>query len=99
MNILRRRVLVGVDDGAHARPVAELARLVQAHDSPVVLSTGTGASADLSSVLAVMDLAIAAGDEVTLEVADSPAAPALLDALEAVLSPSDSPDRSAAGRR
>jgi phosphotransferase system HPr (HPr) family protein len=88
MSTLRRRVVVGVDDGAHARPVAELARLVQAHDSPVVLSTAGGESADLSSVLAVMDLAIAAGDEVTLEVADSPAAHALLDALEAVLSPS-----------
>lgn len=87
MSMLRRRVVVGVDDGAHARPVAELARLVQAHGSPVVLSTATGETADLSSVLAVMDLAIAAGDEVTFEVADSPAAPALLDALEAVLRP------------
>lgn len=88
MNILRRRVVVGVDDGAHARPVATLARLAQAHKSPVLLATSTGSSADLSSVLAVMDLAIATGDEVTLEVADSPAAAALLDALEAVLSPS-----------
>jgi phosphotransferase system HPr (HPr) family protein len=88
MSTLRRRVVVGVDDGAHARPVAELARLVQAHGSRVVLSTDAGESADLSSVLAVMDLAIAAGDEVTLEVTDSPTAPALLDALEAVLDPS-----------
>lgn len=84
--MLRRRVRVGVDDGAHARPVAELARLAQAHDAPVLLTTSSGASAELTSVLAVMDLAIAAGDEVTFEVADSPTSPALLDALERVLS-------------
>lgn len=86
MTMLRRRVTVGVDDGAHARPVAELARLAQAHGSPVRLTT-RGGTADLTSVLAVMDLAIVAGDEVTLEVADSAGAPALLDALEAVLRP------------
>ncbi|BDZ37735.1 hypothetical protein GCM10025863_03490 [Microbacterium suwonense] len=86
--MLRRRVTVGVDDGAHARPVAELARLAQAHDSPVLLSTRSGESAEVTSVLAVMDLAIGVGDEVVFEVADSPRAGALLDALEAVLRPS-----------
>lgn len=85
MTTLRRRVRVGVGDGAHARPVAELARLAQAHGSPVLLSTDAGETAELSSVLAVMDLAIRAGDEVTFEVADSPEAPALLDAIAAVL--------------
>ncbi|MDT0158661.1 HPr family phosphocarrier protein [Microbacterium sp. ARD32] len=83
---LRRRVTVGVDAGAHARPVAELARLALAHGSPVVLTTRAGEAADLTSVLAVMDLAIGSGDEVVFEVADSPGAAALLDALEAVLS-------------
>ncbi|GAA3943285.1 HPr family phosphocarrier protein [Microbacterium soli] len=83
--MLRRRVTVGVDEGAHARPVAELARLAQTHGSPVLVSTATGGSAELTSVLAVMDLAIAAGDEVTFEVADSPGAATLLDALAAVL--------------
>ncbi|MFD5226834.1 HPr family phosphocarrier protein [Microbacterium sp. NPDC058342] len=87
MSTLRRRVRVGVGDGAHARPVAELARLAQAHGSTVLLTTETGESAELSSVLAVMDLGIAAGDEVTFEVADAPGAPALLDALSAVLNP------------
>lgn len=85
MSVLRRRVTVGVDEGAHARPVAELARLAQAHGSPVLLTTASGEQAELTSVLAVLDLAIAAGDEVTFEVADAPGAPALLDALEAVL--------------
>lgn len=85
MTVLRRRVTVGVDEGAHARPVAELARLAQAHGSPVRLSTRTGDSADLTSVLAVMDLAIGFGDEVTLEVTDAPGSEALLDALAAVL--------------
>jgi phosphotransferase system HPr (HPr) family protein len=86
MTMLRRRVTVGVDDGAHARPVAELARLAQAHGSPVRL-TAVGGTAALTRVLAVMDLAIVAGDEVVLEVSDSADAPALLDALEAVLRP------------
>ena len=86
MTVLRRRVVVGVDDGAHARPVAELARLAQSHLSPVRVTTRSGETADLTSVLAVMDLAIASGDEITFEMADSPEAPALLDALEAVLS-------------
>ncbi|WP_087131337.1 HPr family phosphocarrier protein [Microbacterium esteraromaticum] len=85
MSRLRRRVTVDIDEGVHARPVAELVRLAQAHGMPVLLSTDAGATADLTSVLAVMDLAIASGDEVTLEVADSPEAPALLDALASVL--------------
>ncbi|UNK71949.1 HPr family phosphocarrier protein [Microbacterium sp. H1-D42] len=87
MSTLRRRVTVAVDHGVHARPVAELVRLAEAHGAPVLLSTSEGESVDLSSVLAVMDLAIASGDEVTLEVADSPHAQSLLDALSAVLDP------------
>lgn len=86
MSMLRRTVIVGVDDGVHARPVAELVRLAQTHPDPVTLSTLSGAHADLSSVLAVMDLAIGAGDEVTVEVADSPGGAALLDAVRSVLS-------------
>lgn len=87
MSVLRRRVTVAVDHGVHARPVAELVRLAEAHGAPVFLSNRDGATVELSSVLAVMDLAIASGDEVTFEVADSPQAQTLLDALAAVLAP------------
>ncbi|MBN8206965.1 HPr family phosphocarrier protein [Microbacterium esteraromaticum] len=85
MSPLRRRVTVAVEHGVHARPVAELVRLAEQHGAPVMLSTDSGQRVDLSSVLAVMDLAIAAGDEVVLEVAPSPGADALLDALSEVL--------------
>lgn len=87
MRTLRRRVTVAVHNGVHARPVAELVRLAEAHGTAVRLSTSGGDAVDLSSVLALMDLGIASGDEVTLEVADSPEALTLLDALSAVLAP------------
>lgn len=87
MTMLRRQVTVAVHNGVHARPVAELVRLAEAHGAPVRLSTGAGESVELTSVLAVMDLGIASGEQVTLEVADSPEAASLLDALSAVLDP------------
>lgn len=87
MSMLRRRVTVAVHNGVHARPVAELVRLAEAHGSVVMLSTSAGDTVDLSSVLAVMDLGIRSGEEVTLEVPDSPEAAALLDKLSAVLAP------------
>ncbi|MGF2950488.1 HPr family phosphocarrier protein [Microbacterium alcoholitolerans] len=87
MSTLRRRVTVAVHNGVHARPVAELVRLAEAHGAVVKLSTSGGDTVDLSSVLAVMDLGIATGEEVTLEVADSPDAATLLDKLSAVLAP------------
>lgn len=87
MTLLRRRMAVDVHNGVHARPVAELVRLAQAHGSPVRVTTDAGDSADLSSVLAVMDLAIESGHSVTVEVADGPDAAALLDAIAEVLAP------------
>lgn len=61
-----RRVVIGAPHGAHARPVAELARLALAHTAPVTLTTAAGSSVELSSVLAVMDLALSEGDEIVL---------------------------------
>ncbi|WP_217183328.1 HPr family phosphocarrier protein [Streptomyces sp. AC495_CC817] len=82
-----RKVRITAHNGAHARPVAELARLAMAHDGRVIVRTAAGAEADLTSVLAVMDLALAEGDVVALEAADGPASEALLDALVEVLAP------------
>ncbi|WP_144797298.1 HPr family phosphocarrier protein [Microbacterium paludicola] len=82
-----RHVVVRVPDGLHARPVAELVRLAQAHRLPVTLTTDAGATVDLGSVLAVMDLGLASGDEVRLDTPASPAAERLLDRLSAVLDP------------
>jgi len=82
-----RRVIISAHNGVHARPVAELVRVVQAHVNPVTLRTASGASVDLSSVLALMDLGLERGDAVVLETADSADAAAVLDALAEVLDP------------
>ena len=82
----QRHVTISAHGGAHARPVAELVRLAAEHGHPVLLRTDDGTGVDLSSVLAVMDLALVPGDEVMLQTAGD-GAEALLDALEAVLAP------------
>lgn len=80
-----RRVIISVRDGAHARPVAELVRLAQDYDDSITLRTADGVEVDLSSVLAVMNLGLVHGDEVTLSTAKAPAADDVLDALAGVL--------------
>ncbi|MBO0981071.1 HPr family phosphocarrier protein [Microbacterium sp. SD291] len=82
-----RRVRITAHNGAHARPVAELARLAIAHADPITLTTSGGVVVDLSSILAVMDLALTEGDEVVLETRTSAGAETLLDTMAAVLAP------------
>ncbi|WP_243232474.1 HPr family phosphocarrier protein [Microbacterium sp. CIAB417] len=82
-----RQVTISTLGGAHARPVAELARLAMAHPAPVTLATATGAVVELASILAVMDLALTEGDVVVLETPASPDADAVLDAMAEVLAP------------
>lgn len=82
-----RQVIVSAHNGVHARPVAELVRLAQSHERRITLRTADGSTVDLSSVLAVMDLAIAPGDAVVLETADSASSDAVLDQLVEVLAP------------
>lgn len=82
-----RRVIISAHNGVHARPVAELARQVQTHRRTVTLRTSDGATVDLGSVLAVMDLALSPGDTVVLETADGEGSDALLETLAAVLAP------------
>jgi phosphocarrier protein len=79
-----RSVVIRAEGGAHARPVAELVRLALAHEGAVALTTAEGRTVDLGSVLAVMDLALAPGDEVVLS-ADGPGAERLLAAMAHVL--------------
>lgn len=83
----RRHVVISAHNGVHARPVAELVRVVQAHPHAVTLQTSSGAVVDLSSVLALMDLGLAAGDAVVLETPESAEAEAVLDTLAGVLDP------------
>jgi phosphocarrier protein HPr len=83
----RRQVVISAHNGVHARPVAELVRVVQEHSHAVTLQTSTGAVVDLSSVLALMDLGLAPGDVVVLETADTTGAERVLDTLAGVLDP------------
>jgi phosphotransferase system HPr (HPr) family protein len=84
-----RHVIISAHNGVHARPVAELVRLAQGHGHPITLRTAEDVEVDLSSVLAVMDLALAQGDEVVLSTPDSPEAGSMLDALAEVLARRD----------
>ena len=84
-----RHVIISAHNGVHARPVAELVRLAQAHEGPIVLRTMSGTEVDLSSVLAVMDLALARGDEVVLSTAESPMADTVLESIAGVLARQD----------
>lgn len=82
-----RHVVISAQDGLHARPVAEVARLVLAHPDPVTMTTAAGDTVDAGSVLAVMNLALSAGDRVRLDTPASPSAELVLDELSAVLDP------------
>ncbi|GGD81797.1 HPr family phosphocarrier protein [Microbacterium murale] len=84
-----RHVIISAHNGVHARPVAELVRLAQAHHDSITLRTAKGTQVDLSSVLAVMDLALVQGDEVVLSTAESAGAASVLDALTEVLARQD----------
>lgn len=84
-----RHVIISAHNGVHARPVAELVRLAQSHRDPITLRAKGGAEVDLTSVLAVMDLALAQGDEVVLSTADSTEAALVLDAMTEVLARHD----------
>jgi phosphotransferase system HPr (HPr) family protein len=84
-----RHVIISAHNGVHARPVAELVRLAQGHEHPITLRTAGDVEVDLSSVLAVMDLALAQGDAVELSTPESPGASSMLDALAEVLSRRD----------
>lgn len=78
-----RRVVVGLSGGVHARPAAQLARLAQAHPSPVTLTNPQGQRAELGHVLGVMNLDLLEGEEITLH-AEGDGADALLDQLATV---------------
>lgn len=66
--------------GLHARPAAELARLVSSSTVPVRVSVEGKSPVDLRSVMSVVRLGTRAGDQVTLE-ASGDGAKAVLDQL------------------
>jgi phosphocarrier protein FPr/phosphocarrier protein len=89
---LSRSVIVGLEHGIHARPAASLIEAVSGLNASVALEF-KGKSANLSSAVALMSLAVGHGDRVEL-IARGENAEALLDTLEQLLQPLPEPVQS-----
>ncbi len=79
-----RRVVVQSPVGLHARPAALFTKAAAGSGLQVTISKGDGPAVPASSILSVLQLNVAHGDEVTLR-ADGESADAVLDELVTVL--------------
>ncbi len=79
-----RRVVVQSPVGLHARPAALFTKAAAGSGLQVTISKGDGPAVPASSILSVLQLNVAHGDEVTLR-ADGDSADAVLDELVTVL--------------
>ncbi len=83
---MNRHVVVAIAEGLHARPAALFVKAAAAQPAAVRIAKGAGEPVDAASILGVMTLGVAAGDEVVLSTAsDDDAAAAALDALATFL--------------
>jgi phosphocarrier protein len=80
-----RRVVIASTVGLHARPAATFVKAVQQGGTPVTIAKGDAAPVDAASILGVLTLNAACGDEVVLR-ADGDGAEQALDALAGLLS-------------
>jgi phosphocarrier protein HPr len=78
-----RRVTVASPVGLHARPAALFVRAVGASGTPVTIRKSDGQPVDAGSILAVLTLNVAHGDEVVLAAPDG--AESTLDSLVELL--------------
>ncbi|WP_029289650.1 HPr family phosphocarrier protein [Cellulomonas sp. HZM] len=79
-----RTVAIGSRQGLHARPATLLAQAAGSAGVPVTIAKPGGAPVDAASMLLVMTLTAAQGDEVVLA-ADGPDADRVLDELAELL--------------
>jgi phosphocarrier protein HPr len=79
-----RRVQVGSSGGLHARPAAVFVRAAAAHPQRITIGRPDGPAVVASSILSVLGLHVASGEEVVLASEDEHAADAL-DELSALL--------------
>lgn len=79
-----RTVSIGSSVGLHARPATLFVQSATATGLPVTIAKGGGAPVDARSILGVMSLGAAHGEEVTLT-AEGEGAEAALDELAALL--------------
>ena len=81
-----RRMHVGTANGLHARPIADIARIALAHGARVTVQLGAGDPVDAASILELMNLGAAQGDELRVVVdGDPPDAERVLDSIATVL--------------
>lgn len=79
-----RRVTVAIPEGLHARPAALFVKLAGEQPATVTVAKDGAEPVAANSILAVMTLGAAVGDEVVLS-AEGDGADASLDALETFL--------------
>ncbi len=79
-----RKVLVASTVGLHARPAALFSQAAGASGVTVTLTRADGTSVNAASILGVLSLGIAHGDEVTLS-AEGDGAESALDSLAGLL--------------
>lgn len=77
---MEQRVIVAVADGLHARTAAQFVQLAADQPALVFISAHDGQPVETTSILAVMNLNIAEGDEIILS-AEGEEAPTAIAAL------------------
>ncbi|MGW2348779.1 HPr family phosphocarrier protein [Actinacidiphila glaucinigra] len=80
-----RRVTIGWAEGLHARPASIFVRAATALGAPVTIAKADGAPVNAASMLAVLSLGVAGGEEVVLA-SDADGADAALDSLAKLVS-------------
>ena len=85
-----RAVVVAISEGLHARPAALFVKTASSQPAPVRIAKPGGDPVEAASILGVMTLGVAAGDEVVLSTeTDGDDASASIDALATFLEQSE----------
>ncbi len=77
-------VVVSGESGLHARPAAEIVKLVQGANHTVSITNQAGKRVSGASLLGILSLGVKAGETIEIEV-DGPSADEVLDLLKAVV--------------
>ncbi|MEY2677304.1 MAG: hypothetical protein RL510_1324 [Actinomycetota bacterium] len=69
--MIRKEVVIRVEEGLHARPAAEFVRLCQKAGEPVTVRRTDGRNASGSSMLSLLTLGLKRGEVAIIEAPDS----------------------------
>jgi catabolite repression HPr-like protein len=81
--MIEKKIIVGLAQGLHARPATEFVKVASSFNSEIKIEKGKR-KVEGKSILGVMSLAVAKGDEITL-FADGSDEESAIAALEAIL--------------